>query len=80
MRTTQKRTQSLETRLAERFGSLYRSRMARWTEGERYALADAVLAAGDTFVIRRLLVRLERGELQSFEDCIRAITPLKSGA
>jgi hypothetical protein len=72
-----RRTQSSETRLASSFAALYRSRLARWTERERRALARALIAVGDTFTARRLLQRLERGELGSFDDCVSVIVSLE---
>jgi hypothetical protein len=37
--------------------------MRCWTVVEMHELAHAIVAAGDTFYVRRVLRRLERGEL-----------------
>jgi hypothetical protein len=47
--------------------------MAMWTRAEINGLAKAMIAAGDTFATRRVLQRLDRGEL----DVAQAIEKLE---
>ena len=71
---TQYCTKSSETRLAERVGSLCASSGERWTVEQMHELACAIVAAGDTFYVRRLLQRLERGEV----DMSRVLRELRT--
>jgi len=42
-----------------------------WTVADVYELAQAIVGAGDSFYTRRLLQRLERGELSMVEAAAR---------
>ena len=46
--------------------------MKPWTVAEMHELARAIVAAGDSFWVRRVLQRLERGEL-TISDATRAL-------
>lgn len=56
-------TRSSETRLAELLARTHASRVHVWSARQTRELACAVIVAGDTFHVRRVLQRLERGEL-----------------
>jgi hypothetical protein len=52
----------------------------RWTVREMHALAHAIVAAGDSFYLRRLLRRLERRELALAEVLARLTNPAGGAA
>jgi hypothetical protein len=61
-----------ETLLASARGRHRLWQMESWTVAEMHELARAIVAAGDSFYVRRVLQRLERGELKLC-DALRAL-------
>jgi hypothetical protein len=53
----------VETRLAELFSRARASSTERWTTRQAHELACALVIAGSSFYVRRVLQQLERGEI-----------------
>ena len=75
MQVNDRSTRSAETRLAEVVSRLRTATIRPWTLDQITELAGAVAAAGDTFFARRVLQRLERGEI----DVWRALALFRNG-